>query len=66
MTNYEAIRVMNKNELAEFLTDIVHCTQCPVSEEVCDTQGTCTAAILVWLGKDSDEESVPACKDTGP
>lgn len=36
MTNYEAIRVMNKNELAEFLTDIVHCTQCYVIKRIAD------------------------------
>jgi len=62
MTNYEAIKAMDQHELAEFLASFMPCSDCLVSEELCDAQGTCTAAILAWLSKETkDDTTVEHC-----
>lgn len=54
MTNYESIKAMDQHELAEFLASFMPCSDCLVSEELCDAQDTCTEAILAWLSEESD------------
>lgn len=46
MTNYEAIKTMDKDELAEFLASIMDGQKCPASEKFCDGQRCCVDAIL--------------------
>lgn len=46
MTNYEAIKMMDKEELARFMADVTTCDNCPVSDRACDAMGTCSGAIL--------------------
>lgn len=56
MTNYEAIKAMDKDELAEFLASIMDGQKCPASEKFCDGQRCCVDAILNWLNADLDDE----------
>lgn len=56
MTNYEAIKMMDKEELARFMADVTTCGDCPVSESACDAISTCSGAILAWLNKESDND----------
>lgn len=58
MTNYEAIKMMDKEELARFMSDVTACGNCPVSDRACDAMGTCSGAILNWLDKDSGDDTV--------
>lgn len=53
MTNYEAIKTMDKDELAEFLSNIVDGQKCPASKKFCDGQRCCADAILNWLNADA-------------
>ena len=54
MTNYEAMQLMDKDELAEFLSSIMDGKKCPASEKFCDGQRDCVDAILNWLNAESD------------
>lgn len=56
MTNYEAIKMMDKEELARFMADVTACGNCPVSDRACDAKGTCSGAILAWLNKESGDD----------
>ena len=56
MTNYEAIKMMDKEELARFMADVTTCGNCPVSDRDCDALGTCSGAILAWLNKESGDD----------
>ena len=58
MTNYEAMRTMDKDDLAEFLSGIVDSKKCPASEKFCDGQRDCDDAILNWLNAESDDDTV--------
>lgn len=58
MTNYEAMRTMDKDELAEFLSSIMDGKKCPASEKFCDGQRDCADAILNWLNAESDDDTV--------
>ena len=49
MTNYEAMRTMDKDDLAKFLSSIMDGKKCPASEKFCDGQRDCVDAILNWL-----------------
>ena len=61
MTNYEAMQLMDKDELAEFLSGIVDCKKCPALEKFCDLgQRECVDAILNWLNAESDDDTVVA------
>ena len=58
MTNYEAMRTMDKDELAKFLSGIVACKKCP-AEKFCDPgHRECDDAILIWLNAESDDDTV--------
>lgn len=56
MTNYEAIKTMDKDELAEFLSSIMDGQKCPASKKFCDGQRCCADAILNWLNADLNDE----------
>lgn len=58
MTNCEAIRTMDKDELVEFLSGIVDCKKCPALEKFCDGNRDCDDAILDWLNAESDDDTV--------
>ena len=57
MTNYEAIRTMDKEELTEFLSGIVDCKKCPALEKFCDGPRDCVDAILIWLNAEPDDDT---------
>ena len=63
MTNYEAMRtMMDKDELAEFLSSIVDCKKCPAKkcpalEKFCDGHRDCDDAILNWLNAESNDDT---------
>lgn len=54
MTNYEAIKAMDQQELAGFLVSITTCGDCPAFDD-CDGHGVCTADLLEWLTDESDD-----------
>lgn len=54
MTNYEAIKAMDQQELAGFLVSITTCGDCPAFDD-CDGHGVCTEAMLEWLTDESDD-----------
>lgn len=58
MTNYESIKAMDKDDLAEFLSGIVDCNTCPALEKFCDGHRDCDDAILNWLNAESDDDTV--------
>lgn len=58
MTNYEAMRTMDKDKLVEFLSSIMDCKKCPASEKFCDGHRDCDDAILEWLNAESDDDIV--------
>ena len=58
MTNYEAMRTMDKDDLAKFLSSIMDGKKCPASEKFCDGQRDCVDAILNWLNAESDDDTV--------
>lgn len=54
MTNYEAIKAMDKHELAGFLVSITTCGDCPAFDD-CYGHGVCTESMLEWLTDESDD-----------
>ena len=58
MTNYEAMRIMDKDEMVEFLSSIMDGKKCPASEKFCDGHCECVDAILNWLNAESDDDTV--------
>ena len=58
MTNYEAMRTMDKDDLAKFLSSIIDGKKCPASEKFCDGQRDRVDAILNWLNAESDDDIV--------
>ena len=58
MTNYEAMRIMDKDEMVEFLSSIMDGKKCPASEKFCDGQRDRVDAILNWLNAESDDDTV--------
>lgn len=52
MTKYENIKKMNKQELATFLSEIINCDCCPVSNK-CIEYLKCNEYILKWLSADN-------------
>lgn len=55
MTNYEAIKAMDKNKLAEWLAVVIGCGSCPTVREAC---GSCSDFILDWLDEETDDDIV--------
>lgn len=54
MTNYEAIKAMDRHELAGFLVSITTCGDCPAFDD-CYGHGVCTESMLEWLTDESDD-----------
>ena len=54
MTNYEKLRNMTVAELADWITQHIDCTLCPVSHQICTASLTCVQA---WIDYLVDEES---------
>ncbi len=55
MTNYEAIKAMDKNELAKWLAVVIGCDGCPTARETCDN---CQDVILDWLDEKTGDDIV--------
>lgn len=58
MTNYEKIKAMSVEEMAEFInTDADDCINCPAFV-FCDTvsDGSCHAIIEKWLESEAEED----------
>lgn len=55
MTNYEAIKAMDKNKLAEWLAVVIGCGSCPTVREAC---GSFSDVILDWLDEETDDDIV--------
>lgn len=55
--NYEQIKAMNFEELAEFLRHnfIFRCTRCPYNKD-CGAGIGCYGGIIQWLQAESEEE----------
>ena len=57
-TNYERIKNMNVEELAEFLTQCASCELCPISE-ICPEDTTykeCPTVFKQWLESEAENE----------
>lgn len=65
MTNYEAIKLMDKKQLAGFMADVTYCGKCPVSDRACDAMGTCSGAILAWLNKEAGDDDTAVEHSSG-
>lgn len=55
MTNYEAIKAMDKNKLAEWLAVVIGCGLCPTAREA---GGSCSDVILDWLDEETGDDIV--------
>lgn len=58
MTNYEAIKAMSMNELADLLGGITACCDCPVYPGNGDDHEEQTAFYLEWLNEESDKDII--------
>ena len=58
MTNYEAIKAMGINELADLLGGITSCCDCPVYPGNGDDNEEQTAFYLEWLNEESNDDTV--------
>ena len=56
LTNYEAVKTRDKDELAEYLASILVVQKWRAVDNVCDGQRCCVDAILNWLNADLDDE----------
>lgn len=57
LTNYQLIKEMNKEQLAEFLNRVCDCSECPCVEECVevDKDTKCVKNFLKWLEAESDK-----------
>lgn len=55
MTNYERLRNMTEAELAEWVSQYIDCTLCPVSPPTCDVTRTCIQAWIAYLTEEESE-----------
>lgn len=57
LTNYQLIKEMNKEQLAEFLDSVCDCSSCPCNEECVgtDEKGKCNRNFLKWLEAENDK-----------
>lgn len=50
MTNYERIKSMNIEEMADYFNEIFDCPNCPIDMFLCEGYGyVCTKYIKRWL-----------------
>lgn len=50
MTNYERIKSMSIDEMADYFNEIFDCTNCPNDMYLCESNGyVCTKYIKRWL-----------------
>jgi hypothetical protein len=55
MTNYERIKAMSVEEMAEAIWCVVDCSACPANGKFnCPCYETCTEIIGIWLERESD------------
>ena len=55
MTNYEAIKAMDKNKLAKWLALVIGCDVFPTARETCDN---CQDVLLDWLEEHSEGQTI--------
>ena len=58
MTNYEAIKAMSMDDLADFLGGITSCCYCPVFPGKDDDHEEQTAFYLEWLNEEGDDNTI--------
>ena len=57
MTNYDRIKAMNIDEMAEYFNEIFDCSNCPNDMFLCESKGSvCTKYIKQWLEQEVDTE----------
>ena len=57
-TNYERLKNMTVQEMAEFIQDIIPCGACPIFENCPDiaiSEELCTKKLTKWLKSESEE-----------
>lgn len=54
MTNEERIKSLSTEELADELYDIIHCTECPISD-LCTGTTACRETWKQWLKSEVEE-----------
>jgi hypothetical protein len=55
MTNYERIKAMSVEEMAEILYDKINCEDCPVRKQgKCDSVCECFERMTAWLESECD------------
>ena len=56
MTNYEKIKAMSIDEMADYLNEIFDCSNCPNDMFLCESKGNvCTKYIKQWLEQEVSE-----------
>ena len=56
MTNYDRIKDMNIDEMAEYFNGIFDCSNCPNDMFLCESKGSvCTKYIKQWLESEVSE-----------
>lgn len=56
MTNYDRIKAMNVEEMADYFNGIFDCFNCPKDAFLCESKGsTCTKYIKQWLEQEVSE-----------
>ena len=56
MTNYDKIKAMNIDGLADYLNGIFDCSNCPIDMFLCESKGSvCTKYIKQWLEQEVSE-----------
>lgn len=60
MTNYEAIKAMDKKKLAEWLGFVIGCDCCPTE---CKEGNSCSDVLLDWLDEETGDDIVVEYSD---
>ena len=56
MTNYDRIKAMNIDEMADYFNGIFDCSNCPNDMFLCESKGSvCTKYIKQWLEQEVSE-----------
>ena len=57
MTNYERIKNMSVEEMADYFNEIFDCSNCPNDMFLCESNGNvCTKYIKQWLESEAETE----------
>lgn len=61
MTNFEKIKAMSVEEMAEWIDETIatRCDACP-AEKICTIEQSCVGTIIKWLEKGAEEKAIEA------